>query len=253
MPGFATAENVFSNRKQSSGNTPFFKPLSGNDFFSPAVLNGAATPGTTASAAGTATQSNCLNSTSGIEKKTETELFSIVDVAPPCYACPNSDQFACPKLADKIFPPVFTGPVQFSRQVRFLTMYKDKGIAQKGPGNKKYVIQKIEKLINFSVPPPSAYTYTSPYWEAFEINADGETEIDYWQLGMPDLTAGDWEMKATLYLTEQLPAGMALGNVAEAGGIPSATAEPKGLGRIRGTRSITGKFDFTGTYKKHYY
>lgn len=189
-------------------------------------------------------QASCQTPASPAFESTGGDMFIISDETKPCYACPNSLPNACPKLADKILPPVITGPVQFSWQVKFLTL---------GEGNiekKAYVIQKINKVFNFSVPPSTAYTLSTLYWEAFELK-NRQTEIDYWQFEIPDTTAGTWEMNASLYLTDQLPQGMITNAAPEAHGLPSSTSEPKGLGRIRGTRRITGKFDFTGTNKNH--
>jgi hypothetical protein len=199
-------------------------------------------------------QANCQTPAKPVVQTTTSDMFYIYDVKPPCYACPNSDPNACPKLAQEIFPPVATPPVQFSWQVIFQTLFKDKrGTGMPGPGKKTHVIQKIEKAFNFTTSPASAYTYTSPYWEAFALDANGQTEIDYWQFEIPDLTAGTWEQKGTLYLTEQLPAGMAVGNVPDSAGAPSIATEPKGLGHICGTRRITGRFNFTGANKQHFY
>lgn len=189
-------------------------------------------------------QAFCQTPASPVFESTGGDMFVISDVTKPCYACPNSLPNACPKLADKIIPPVATGPVQFSWQVKFLTL---------GEGNiekKAYVIQKINKVFNFSVPPPATYSLSTLYWEAFELK-NRQTDIDYWQFEIPDNTAGTWEMNASLYLADQLPQGMIANAAPEAHGLPSSTSEPKGLGRIRGTRRITGKFDFTGAVKNH--
>ena len=179
------------------------------------------------------------------------ELLSISKVKAPCYACPNSDPDACPKLAQKIFPPIATGPVQFSWQVRFNSFYREKGIGKPGRGKNTHVIQRIQQTFNFTTPPASAYPYTPVYWEAFELDDHGQTEIDYWQLEIPDLTAGSWNREAALYLTDRLPEGMAVGNVPEASGVAATMNEPKGLGRILSTRQIGGMFDFTDKNKWH--
>ena len=189
--------------------------------------------------------------------KGETEKLSpridIIDRKPPCFACPNSPPDACPKLAQRIFPPVATPPVQFSWQVHFLTMYREKGIWKKGRGpTDAFVVQMIEKAFNFTVPPAAPYPFTPLYWEAFQLNDHAQTDVDYWQFEIPDLTAGNWEMKGTLYLTDQLPNGMAVGNVADAAGAPSTTAKPDRLGARLATRRIAGAFDFTGAAKRHF-
>jgi hypothetical protein len=181
----------------------------------------------------------------------KSELLSIAEVAAPCYACPNSNPDACPKLAQKIFPPIATGPVQFSWQVRFNSFYREKGIGKPGRGKNTHVIQRIQQMFNFTTPPANPYPYTPVYWEAFELDDHGQTEVDYWQFEIPDLTAGSWTREAALYFTDQLPGGMAAGNVPEASGAAATTNEPKGLGRILGTRQIAGMFDFTQNNKWH--
>jgi hypothetical protein len=194
---------------------------------------------------------NCRTAESPTAQTTDSDFLKISQVTPPCYACPNSSPDACPKLAQKIIPPVATDPVQFSWQVRFLSFYRDKDTVKKGRGKNTHVIQKIEKKFSFDTGPVDPYRFDPVYWEAFELNEDGQTEVDYWQFDIPDLTAGTWEQDGTLYLTDQLPQGMAVGNVPDASGAPSTGNEPKGLGRIRGTRRITGVFGFTGPTKLH--
>jgi hypothetical protein len=193
--------------------------------------------------------------TENAKGKTE-KLSPRIDInerTPPCFSCPNSPPDVCPKLAQKIFPPVATAPVQFSWQVDFLTMHREKGIWGKGRGpNDNFVVQMIEKAFNFSVPPADPYPFTPLYWEAFPLNDAAQTEIDYWQFELPDLSAGSWEMEGTLYLTDQLPNGMAVGNVADAGGVPSTAAKPDRLGAKLATRRIAGEFDFTGPAKRHF-
>jgi hypothetical protein len=177
--------------------------------------------------------------------------FWMSEVTAPCYACPNSSPDACPKLAQKIFPPVSTNPVSFSWQVRFGVIVEEGGKMKPGRAAKTHVIQKIENTICFSTAPPSGYPSTPVYWEAFALDSNHQTDIDYWQFDLPDLTAGTWEKKGTLYLVDQLPAGMAPGNVPNSAGAPSTATEPKGLGRVVATRRIGGKFDFTGSTKSH--
>ncbi len=199
-----------------------------------------------------AAQPNCQTPQSPKGESTDSDLFKITPVTPPCYACPNSTPDACPKLAQEIFPPVATAPVQFSWQVRFNTIFWDKGIAKPGRGNNINVVQTMEKIFNFSTAQP-AYAFTPLYWESFLLDDAGQSERDFWQFELPDLTSGTWEVKSSLYLTEQTAAemGMAVGNVPDAGGAPSTLTEPKKLGRILGTRRITGRFDFTGATKRH--
>jgi len=170
------------------------------------------------------------------------DRLDVLEKTPPCLACPNSHPDTCPKLAQRIFPPTATGPVQFSWQVIFYRY---------GRATDTHVIQKIENTFGFSTPPATNYAYTPKYWEAFQLNNNDQTEIDYWQFELPDLSAGTWEKKGTLYLTDHLPAGMQVGNVNDAGGLPSSTTEPRGLGRVLGTRLFAGRFDFTGSPKTH--
>lgn len=153
-------------------------------------------------------------------------------------------------MADRGY--VATGPVQFSWQVKFLTFTNEGGTYRNGAGKYSHVIQKIEKHFDFNHPPTGDYKFTSPYWEAFDVRPHGQSEIDYWQFEIPDGTSGNWSMSGTVYLVEELPDGMAVGNVPDAGSAPSTTTEPAGLGRILGTRQIGAKFDFTGPDKKHH-
>ena len=167
------------------------------------------------------------------------KLFEIDTEKGPCYACPSSLPEACPRM----YPPG-AGPVQFSWQAKFFVWHREDGAFGLGGGKKTYVIQKMEKVFNFNPAVPN-YQFTPLYWEAFEIGAGGETKRDHWQFELPDHTAGDWELKGTLYLTDSLPDGMAVGNVPDAGSLPSTINKPKGLGRVRGSRHAWGKFDFT--------
>lgn len=178
--------------------------------------------------------------------------FWMRDVTSPCYACPNSLPDACPKLAQKMFPPVSTNPVSFSWQVRFGVIVEDGVKENPRRAAKTHVIQKIENTFSFSTAPSAGYPFTPVYWEAFALDSSYQTDIDYWQFDLPDLSAGTWEKKGTLYLVDQLPAGMAVGNVTDAGDLPSTTTEPKGLGRVVATRRVAGRFDFTGTAKRHH-
>ena len=196
------------------------------------------------------TSPNCLKSSATAKSEDLSEKLYTSQVTPPCLSCPNSDANACPKLADRSYDR--TGPVQFSWQVKFLTFTREGGSSKSGPGKYSHVIQKIEKNLDFSHPPASEYAYTPVYWEAFDVRPDGQSKIDYWQFELPDGASGNWSMTGTLYLVELLPDGMAAGNVADAGNLPSTTTEPARLGRILGTRRIGAKFDFTGPYKKHH-
>lgn len=204
-----------------------------------------ATPGNAAS-----NSPNCLTSTATARSEDLSDKLDTSEVKPPCLACPNSDPRACPKLADRSY--IGTGPIQFSWQVRFLTYANQDGFYGKGVGKRTHVIQRVEKSFDFVNPPAGSYPYTSLYWEAFDVRPSGQSEIDYWQFEIPDGTSGSWTMTGTLHLAQELPDGMATGNVPEAGGVPSTTTEPKGLGRVVGTRRIGAKFDFTGPYKKHH-
>jgi hypothetical protein len=184
----------------------------------------------------------CLGAGKATARTTDTsDLFYFSPVTEPCLACPDSDPWACPKLADYVFPPIMTDAVQFSWQMRFGTFYNDKGTIRPGPGKKTHVVQKIEVSFNFATAPAGGYNYTPLYWEAFALEPDGTTTIDHWQFELPDGTSGDWRYVGTVYLTEQLPAGMTVGAVAEAHELPSTTTEPKGLGRVVGTRQIGAK------------
>lgn len=193
---------------------------------------------------------NCLKSTATAKSEDLSSRLDTSQVTPPCLSCTNSDANACPKLADRSYVP--TGPVQFSWQVKFLTFTREGGSSRSGPGKFSHVIQKIEKNVDFSQPPAGDYPYTPLYWEAFDVTGDGQSDIDYWQFELPDGASGNWSMAGTLYLVEQLPDGMAVGNVTDAGNLPSTTTEPDRLGRVLGTRRIGAKFDFTGPYKKHH-
>jgi hypothetical protein len=138
---------------------------------------------------------------------------------------------------------VNTGPVAFSWQEKFLNV---------GAPHKAYVIQKIEKNFTFTTAPATPYSYTPLYWEAFPLLYNGsQTDIDYWQFDLPDGTSGTWAMKGTCYFSEQLPTGMVVGNVPDAGDLPSTTTQPKGLGHALGVRQIGAKFDFTAISKFH--
>lgn len=132
-----------------------------------------------------------------------------------------------------------------------MTFTKEGGSYKKGPRKYSHGNQKIEKNFSFTNSPTSDYNYTSPYWEAFDVRSGGQSGIDYWQFEIPDGTSGSWSMSGTLYLVEALPDGMTVGNVPDAGVVPSTPTEPAGLGRILGTSRIGAKFDFTGPYKKH--
>ena len=56
----------------------------------------------------------------------------------------------------------------------------------------------MEKNVNFTTAPADAYTFTSPYWEASELDSNGQTEKDYWQFELPDGSASDWDLTGTL-------------------------------------------------------
>jgi|GEM_PF-4094017 len=188
--------------------------------------------------------STTANAKPRVEILVDPPWFWISEVTAPCYACPNSSPDACPKLAQKIFPPVSTNPVSFSWQVRFGVIVEEWGKVKPGRAAKTHVIQKIENTFSFTTAPPAGYSTTPVYWEAFALDSNRQTDIDYWQFDLPDLAAGTWEKKGT-------PAGMAVGNVPDSAGAPSTATEPKGLGRVVATRRIGGKFDFTGTTKSH--
>lgn len=219
-------------------------------------MGGAVTP-SAPSASSPATGAASSGCSTTAEPKARVEIFGdppwfwMKEEKPPCFACPNSLPDACPKLAQRIFPPVSTNPVSFSWQVRFGVIIEEGGKVKPGRAAKTHVIQKVETAFSFSTAPPANYPSTPVYWEAFAIDSNHQTDIDYWQFELPDLTAGTWEKKGTLYLVDQLPAGMAVGNVPDSAGAPSTATEPKGLGPVMATRRIAGRFDFTGTTKSH--
>ncbi len=209
---------------------------------------GGSVPSATPSPAGVAC-STTANAKPRVEILVDPPWFWMSEVTSPCYACPNSLPDACPKLAQKIFPPVITNPVSFSWQVRFGVIVEEGGKVKPGRAAKTHVIQKIENTTSFSTAPPSGYPSTPAYWEAFALDSNHQTDIDYW-LRSPDLTAGTWEKKGTLYLVDQFPSGWQWERP-DSAGAPSTATEPKGLGRVVATRRIGGKFDFTGTTKSH--
>ena len=158
--------------------------------------------------------------------------FGFDEVTPPCLSCPISPENACPKLGDRSLTPRTATPVQYSWQVRMKAL----PIAYRGklPRPKTHVVQKIESGPTFTTGGEDFQACANPYWEAFELDGNGNTVIDYWQAELPDGSAGTWSVKGTCYLTDGLPAGMEVTAGSCAVDLPSTTQEPRKLGRRAG-------------------
>ena len=175
--------------------------------------------------------------------------FAFKEVNSPCLSCPNSPENACPKEGDTSLTPRTATPVQYSWQARMTAVpapYKNRL-----PRPRTHVVQKIESAVSFTTGGDDFQACGSPYWEAFELDANGSTAVDYWQAELPHGSAGTWSVKGTCYLTDGLPAGMEVRADSCAAALPSTTQEPRKLGRVVGERGFSGNFDFTGTAMRH--
>jgi hypothetical protein len=104
---------------------------------------------------------------------------------------------------------------------------------------------------------------TPHYWEAWWVTDAGAVRIptslatppthtapavahDVWTRGLPAGTRGTFTMDASLFTALTLPAGFAIGGVADAIALPSTAAPPggaDGLGTVQGRRRASGSWD----------
>ncbi len=97
---------------------------------------------------------------------------------------------------------------------------------------------------------------TPHYWEAWAVDTNGNVTPgpdDWIRPSQGPGSDGHWSMTGSVHFTTTNPAtvGFAVGNVIDAGILPSTTAAPGGLGIARLKRYAQGTWDSTGTVPVH--